>query len=293
MIVPVSNGKTSPTSPLRSGEGWRLPSPARRRVGDEVLRTIIFLLLIITTIVYSQTTDIKVHGQILVDSIKIGQPFAYSLTAEYPSAEKILFPDSTFQFTPFEYTAKLYFPTQSRNGISRDSAVYYLSSFEIDSVQSLALPIFVVQRQDCTAVYSEPDFVHLQHLVTMALDSIQAPQLPLKVNNFYEPVAWLFNYSLASIIGGIVLVLLIVSWIVFGKRIKRYFRVKRMRKAFDQFIYNFNDSLEQLKSNYTPSSAEKSLALWKKYLENLEDRPFTKLTSKEILKTYIPCVVIF
>jgi hypothetical protein len=233
----------------------------------------------------AQESYVKVRGQFLVDSIKIGMPFPYSLTAEYPTEKKILFPDSTFQFTPFEYTAKHYFPTETRNGISRDSAVYYLSSFEIDSLQSLALPIFVVQRQDCTVVYPAPDFVHLQHLVTMALDSIQAPQLPLKVNNFYEPVAWLFNYPLASIIGGLVLVLLIVAWVIFGKRIIRYFRIKRMRKVFDQFILNFNDSVEQLKSNYSPTGAEKSLTLWKKYLENLEDRPYTKLTSKEILKT--------
>jgi hypothetical protein len=248
-------------------------------------RLSIGILVCFTIGVLAQQAEIKVRGKFLVDSIKIGQPFPYSLTAEYPSDKKILYPDSTFQFTPFEYAARQYFPTETRNGISRDSAVYYLNSFEIDSIQTLRLPIFVVHEQDCTAVYSETDDVDLQHLVSMALDSIQAPQLPLKVNNFYEPVAWLFNYPLASIVGGVVLVLLIVNWIVFGKRIRRYFRVKRMRKAFDQFIYNFNDSIEQLKSNYTPSSAEKSLTLWKKYLENLEDRPFTKLTSKEILRT--------
>jgi hypothetical protein len=223
------------------------------------------------------------HAQTKTVQVR-GKPFPYSLTAKYPSDKKILYPDSTFQFTPFEYVAKQYFPTETRNGISRDSAVYYLSSFEIDSVQRLALPIFVIQKQDCTTVYAEQDNVMLQHMVAMALDSIQAPKLPLKVNNFYEPVAWLFNYPLASIIGGVVIILLIAAWVIFGKRIIRYFRVKRMRKAFEQFLHTFNDSIEQLKTNYSPTSAEKSLTLWKKYLENLEDKPFTKLTSKEIVR---------
>jgi hypothetical protein len=233
----------------------------------------------------AQETPIKVRGQFLVDSIKIGKPFPYSLTAEYPTENRILFPDSTFKFSPFEYAGKNYFPTKTVNGISRDSAVYYLNSFEIDSVQTLALPIFVIQQQDCTTVFSERDQVWLQHLVAIATDSIQANQLPLKVNNFYEPVAWLFNYPLASIIGAVLIVLIIVGWLVFGKRIMRYFKIKRMRKTFEQFLSSFTNSVEQLKIHYSPTDAEKSLTLWKKYLENLEDKPFTKLTSKEILRT--------
>lgn len=233
----------------------------------------------------AQHDAVKVRGQFLVDSIKIGKPFPYALAVAYPSDKRILFPDSTFQFAPYEFVDKQYFPTRSANGISRDSAIYYLNSFEIDSVQSLALPIFIIQPQDCTRLMAAPDFVLFQHLVTISTDSIEATKLPLKVNAFYEPVQWLFNYPLASIIGGIALVLLIVAWIIFGKRIIRYFKIKRMRKGFQLFIQNFTASIEQLKTNYSAKGAEQSLTLWKQYLENLEDKPFTKLTSKEILKS--------
>lgn len=247
-------------------------------------RLIVVVLCISILHAVAQEASIKVRGQFLVDSIKIGKPFPYSLAVEYPSDKRILFPDSTFQFTPYEYVDKQYFPTRSANGISRDSAIYYLNSFEIDSMQSLSLPIFVIQQQDCTRVMAEPDFVLFQHMVTLATDSIEAPKLPLKVNAFYEPVKWLFNYPLASIIGGLVIVLLIVTWIILGKRIIRYFKIKRMRKGFEAFIQNFTNSIEQLKTNYSASAAEHLITLWKQYLESLESKPFTKLTSKEILR---------
>jgi hypothetical protein len=231
------------------------------------------------------TNDVKVRGLFLEDSIKIGKPFPYLLTAEYPSDQNLLFPDSTFAFTPFEFAAKTFFSTRTSNGISHDSVVYYFNSFEIDSVQSLRLPVFVVQGQDSTSVWTEEDQVWLKHLVTISTDSVEAASLPLKVNAFYEPVAWLFNFPLASIIGGVLLVVLVVAWIIFGKRVRRYFKVRRMRKSFNNYLQSFTNSIESLKQSYSISRAEAAIGIWKKYLEQLEDKPFTKLTSKEILNS--------
>lgn len=248
---------------------------------------LIFACLVLFSILASgQSTDkIKVRGLFLTDSIKIGQPFPYLLTAEYPSDQTLLFPDSTFAFTPFEFAGKTFFPTRSANGISRDSVVYYFSSFEIDSVQSLRLPVFVVQDRDSTSVWTEEDNVWLKHLVTISTDSVEAASLPLKINAFYEPVAWLFNYPVASIIGGVLMVVLVIAWIIFGKRVRRYFKVRRMRKTFNSYIQSFTNSIESLKNGYSISRAEAAIGIWKKYLEQLEDKPFTKLTSKEILNT--------
>jgi len=251
-----------------------------------MLRKLIWIsVLLIPGFTKGQVKDIKVHGQFLTDSIKIGQPFPYVLAAEYPSEKTILFPDSTFAFTTFELAGKKFFPTHTKNGISHDSAIYYFNSFEIDSVQSLSLPVFVLQAQDCTSVWTDEDKVWLKHLVTFATDSVEAANLPLKVNAYYEPVAWLFNYPMASIIGGMVIVALIVSWIIFGKQVKRYFKIRRMRSSFEKYVQSFSDSLESLKNSYSIAHAEKTLGIWKKYLESLEDIPFTKYTSKEILKS--------
>jgi hypothetical protein len=227
---------------------------------------------------------VKVSGQFLVDSIKIGQPFPFALSAEYPWEKNILFPDSNYNFAPFEYVAKKYFPTKTVNGISHDSTIYYLNSFEIDSTQWLKLPVYVVQQKDCTLVWTDERLVWLKHMVTLNTDSLQAANLPLKVDAYYVPVDWLFNYPVASIVGGSVLIILIICWIAFGKRIRTFFKVRSMRKSFEKYLQSFTDSIESLKDSYTISQAEKTLVIWKKYLETLEDRPYTKYTSKEILK---------
>jgi hypothetical protein len=245
-----------------------------------------FLMVFAPGFLWGQSgEDVKVRGLFLTDSIKIGQPFPYSLSVEYPSDKNILFPDSTFAFTPFELAAKTFFPTYTANGISHDSAIYYFNSFEIDSVQSLRVPVFEVRGQDSTSVWTEEDQVWLRHMVTISTDSLDAANLPLKVNAFYEPVMWLFNYPLASIVGGILIVGLVIAWLIFGKRIKKYFKARRMRKSFDKYLQSFSDSIDTLKSSYSIPGAEKTLGIWKKYLENLEDKPFTKYTSKEILKS--------
>jgi len=230
--------------------------------------------------------EIKVRGEFLTDSMKIGQPFPYTLSASYPSEKNILFPDSTFTFTPFELAGKQFFPTYTKNGISHDSAIYYFNSFEIDSIQSLRLPVFVVQAQDCTRVWTEVDNIWLKHLVTIATDSIEASSLPLKVNAYYEPVSWLFNYPLALIIVGSILIILVVIWIAFGKQIKRYLKMRSMRRSFANYVQNLSDSIDALKSSYSIANAEKTLGIWKKYLEKLEEKPYTKYTSKEILKSF-------
>jgi len=77
----------------------------------------------------------------------------------------ILFPDSTFSFAPFELQKKIYFPTSTKNGISRDSVIYYLATYEVDSIQTLKLPVYVVNPMDCTAVFSNTDSVFFQNLV--------------------------------------------------------------------------------------------------------------------------------
>ena len=245
-------------------------------------RIILFFLITISLSGYCQ--DIKVRGQFLVDSIKIGQPFPFALSAEYPWDINILFPDSTYNFTPFEYVARKYFPTSTIDGISHDSTIYFLNSFEIDSTQWLKLPVYVIQQKDCTEVWTDERLVWLQHMVTINTDSLQAAKLPLKVDAYYVPVDWLFNYPIVSIIGGSVIIILIVCWIVFGKRIRKFFKVRSMKRTFANYLHSFNDSLESLKSSCTIPQAERTLVIWKKYLETLEDKPFTKYTSKEILQ---------
>jgi len=241
--------------------------------------TILFLLLIS---LLSHAQEVKVRGEFHADSIKIGIPFPYSLSATYPKDKNVVFPDSTYSFDPFEIDHKTYFPTRTTGDISYDSVVYFLTSFEIDTVQRLTLPVFIVNRADCTSVYARIDSVFLQQMVKQVPDSVSMDQLPLKTNTAYQAVSWLLNYPLLLIVIGVVIVAVVAVWLIFGKRIKKYFKLKKLKKSYHQFMNEFGNAISALENNYSNHEAESTLLMWKKYMEQLQSRPYTKYTTKEI-----------
>ncbi len=228
--------------------------------------------------------EINVHGQFQTDSIKIGVPIAYSLSAQYPKNNTILFPDSTFGFDPYEIAQKKYFPTTTKGNMSYDSVVYYLTSFEIDSIQTFSLPVFIVNPTDCTAVYANADTVFLQQLIKHLPDSVSIEKLPLKTNTAYQTVSWLLNYPFLLIVVGSLIVLSVVIWILFGKRIRRYLLLRKLNKNHTKFLQDFEISVGQLEHNYSTHRAEATLRLWKQYMERLQASPYTKFTTKEIFE---------
>ena len=121
----------------------------RRDFFDRVKKHFVLGCIVVMLAIQSAAAqDVKVSGGFLSDSLKIGERTAFYLSARYKSDLTVLFPDSTFQFTPFEFQNKVYFPTRTEQGISHDSAVYYLTTFEVDRVQYLDLPLYVILPQD-------------------------------------------------------------------------------------------------------------------------------------------------
>lgn len=243
---------------------------------------VFILFLFITSTFTSFAQEVSVRGQFKTDSVKLGEPIEYYLIAKYPSQWQVLLPDSTFSFAPFDFQKKVYFPTRTINNQSTDSVLYILSTYEIDSIQTLKIPAFVVLPNDCTSYESNIDTVFFKRLVSHVPDSVSAEQLPLKTNTAYNAVNWLFNYPVASIIIGALLIISILVWIIFGKKIKRHFTLKRLTKNHLEFIRNFESSVERLESGFTPESAERSVIIWKKYMEDLVTRPYTKSTTREL-----------
>ena len=244
-------------------------------------RVLISVLFIVSTLT-SFAQEVTVRGRFKTDSVKLGEPIEYYLIAKYPSQWQVLLPDSTFSFAPFDFQKKVYFPTRTINNQSTDSVLYILSTYEIDSIQTLKIPAFVVLPNDCTTYESNVDTVFFKRLVSHLPDSVSAEQLPLKTNTAYNAVNWLFNYPVASIIIGALIIIAILVWIIFGKKIKRHFVLKRLAKNHHEFIINFDTAVEKLKSGFTPESAERSIIIWKKYMEDLVTKPYTKSTTREL-----------
>ena len=242
-------------------------------------------ILLVQVLCCTLNAQVAVHAGFLQDSIRIGDRVEYYLAARYPSSLTVLFPDSTFQFDPFEFHKKKYFPTTSAQGQSYDSTVYSLVSFDISDVQYLTLPVFVVNPGDCTRYKPIRDSLFLQSMIkTPVPDTVSAQNLPLKENTLYQRVQLLFNYPVLTIVVVVLVVIAIVVWIVFGKRIRRHFALKRLEKSHQRFMQAFASILEQIKSHFSPQHAESALSLWKKYLEQLEQKPYTKLTTRETVR---------
>lgn len=246
----------------------------------------LFVALLTVTGISGYAQDVRVHGYFRTDSVAVGEVVPYVLTATYPRDVQILFPDSTFAFTPFESSGKRYFPTRTSGTVSRDSVVYFLSTFELDSIQTLKLPVFVVQPQDCLAVYSTTDTIRLNFRVTMPLDSIAAEKLPLKANTAYQRVRQLFNYPVVLIGLAVLAVAGIATWLIFGKQIRRYFQLRRLHRNYRGFLSRFGEIISRMGTTAPGKVAEEALWMWKNYMEDLEEYPFTKSTSREIVRKY-------
>ena len=244
------------------------------------------MLVIVVLASVQSSAQLRVRGYLLKDSAAIGEIVPYVLTASYPRDKQVVFPDSTFSVAPFELSGKRFFPTRSLDGASYDSAVYFVSTFEIDSIQVLRLPVFLVTAADSTAVYARPDSLRLRYRVTIPLDSVAVEKLPLKANTAYQRVKWLFNYPVLMMVAVVLAIVGIIAWLVFGKQIRRFFALRRLRKAYENFQQRYTQALETLGSEASSRRAEEALVMWKKYMEELEQFPFTKSTSREILRRY-------
>lgn len=245
---------------------------------NRALPNILFLLVTFA----AQAQEMHVVGRFKADSVKLGEPIEYYVITKYPSQWQVLLPDSTFSFSPFDFQKKIFYPTSTTNDISTDSVLYVLNTFEIDSIQTLKIPAFVVLPNDCTIYESNTDTVFFKHLVSQVPDSLSAEQLPLKTNTAYNAVSWLFNYPVFSMVAGALLLIFALVWLIFGKKIRRHFTLKRMTKNHHEFILRFDSAIEKLKDGFTPESAERSVLIWKQYMEDLITRPYTKSTTREL-----------
>ncbi|MFT6871817.1 MAG: hypothetical protein ACJAVN_000820 [Roseivirga sp.] len=222
--------------------------------------------------------DLKPIGFFLKDSVKIGESVPYSLSYKDRKNRPVIFPDSLYNFSPFELLKKEYFDTQSDDINSIDSAVYYLATFEIDTVQSLSLPVFLFIGNDSLELYSLMDSITLDQVVTQMPDSVS-----LAETSAYMPVSLQFNYPywvIGLIILGIVVLIVMLVW---GNQIQKRIKLYRLNKQLLKFKEQFDIEIEQLNADTTKLKIESVLKFWKGYMERLEKIPYTKLTTKEIV----------
>ena len=244
-------------------------------------KIILFLSVFFFGLSAVRSQEIKVRGSFDTDSIRLGDEAEYRLTVTYPGNMKIILPDSNFNYGEFEFSHRKWFPTRVRNSMLFDSVIYYLTTFQLDSVLRFQLPVYVVQPTDCVAYYPAPDSLMLKQVITQMPDSLK-----LKADTRLIHNKLLFNYPLWMLAGGILAVAVIVIIFFFGKRILKVYRIMRMRRRHRKFVEKFYLQLGKLRDSNSDNNPEHVLHFWKKYMESLEKEPYTKLTTRELVKLY-------
>jgi len=214
------------------------------------------------------------HSKTKPISVKVGEYINYALVATYPEDMELRFPDSSYNYASFEFIKKIYFPTVTKDKLSTDSTIYQLATYELDSIQRLALPVYVLKNGDTTLVYTEVDSVMIQPILVTLPDTIK-----LIANTDYNAVRQLFNYPYLIIGAGTAIVLILVLYLIFGERIRKAYYLNRLKRNHERFVSQFEKYLQNILDS---KQTEKGLGIWKSYLENLQDIPYTTYTSKEI-----------
>jgi len=237
------------------------------------MKRVLFCLILIYSSVFAHGQQIQPKAFFVQDTMALAEPVQFSLSVKYPSRLTLLFPDSSFNYFPFEFRSKKFFTTETDSTTSKDSVIYTLASFELDQYQSLKLPIFVIKGEDSIPVLSNADSIVFSEMIPVVSDSLNA-----KSNANYITVEKEFNYPYL-IIGLIILaVVILVVIIFFGKKIMLKWKIYRLKKKHSIFLETFT-GFQDLDNQ---SAIEEKLVQWKKHAEFLSKKPFSKLTTKEI-----------
>lgn len=244
---------------------------------EEQGKRFIMLLTLLVSINLS-AQEITVRGGFVQDSLLIGQDVQFWMTASYPPELEMAFPDSLYSFTPFEFSSKNYYPTTLKGMLAFDSTIYTIQSYEIDKIQFLKLPAIILSGTDSTVIQTPLDSIFLTELAPMVSDSTK-----LKENLAYQNVDTQFNYPLMYYILGGFILLTIILLLIFGKRILKWLKLRKLKKQYQQFSEIFGSYITKLKVDPAPELAEKALVSWKGYQQRLDKVPFSVMTTKEIL----------
>jgi hypothetical protein len=223
----------------------------------------------------------QVNGAFLTDSMKIGEPVRYALGFSHPPEMEILMPDSTYNFYPYEFIRKEYSPTSTTDGVSRDSAIYFLRSFEMDSWQKLSLPVFILANGDSTAKYPKADTIYLKETVKFVPDS-----LTLIENAPFSHIEKRFNYPYAITLAVAGIIVIIISFLTLGKSLRRRYQLFIVRRIHKKFLKNYKHQEDEFAGSKSTVALEQVLSLWKTYISRLENKPVNTFTTTELIALY-------
>jgi len=223
--------------------------------------------------------DILLKAFFLEDSVQIGQRVHLIVKCSYPSGLDLVMSDSTYSYKPLTFVKKDFFPTVRKGNMNIDSVVYTFSSFEIEPVQYLQVPVFVVNERDSSIIWSNRDSLYFKSLVPEKSSTTQLKdQSNVVLGTDY------FDYPFIILLGLILLLLISLVWFFLGSRILKAYRLYQFSNRQSKFIKDFSRITSRITLRKSFKDIERALVIWKNHLEYIEKIPFSTFTSKEIIQ---------
>jgi len=219
----------------------------------------------------------EVKGYFLSDSFKVGEHIAYSLSIKYPIKYQVFFPDSAYDFQPFELVKKYFYETQKKQNFYYDSALYYLRTFETDSFLTYSLPVFLLVSGDTIAQFSRLDTIFFKSILP---DTLKNYRLLVDTSLVYIP--YKLNYMFFIMLVVVLLICSFLFWKFFGKKITDFLFRYRIKLKHRQFVRQFNELKKNVLSDDDIQTWSNLLQLWKKHISLLTGKNIQTLTSREI-----------
>ena len=222
--------------------------------------------------------EIKVEGNFIEDSIQIGNIVSYNLNVSYPNNIEVLLPDSNYNYSPFEYINKSYSSTINDSIYNYDEVNYKFTSFNLDSIQFLKLPVFIINSKDSLIMYSNTDSIFLMEFIKELSDSLN-----VKSNTKFSFVGLAIDYTFITKIISFLILFLITFYLLFRKKINKYFKIRIAKKEYNTFINKIEKLNDEIQNDFKIEKIELFLLLWKRYNEKVSKYPYSSLTTSEII----------
>lgn len=245
---------------------------------DKILKNIALLIILsfFSLGTWAQQ-PVEVEGYFLQDSAMLGERVAYVLKAKYGKGQNIIFPDSTFDFSPFVLLEKKTFISSSSDEYTLDSTIYFVSNFSLDPVIDFSIPVFEVFKYD-SLIYKP-----LESSLALKLTIDQIPEeLAFRDNNVYQPIETNFNYPLMIALILILALIGLVMFFFFGKQISRKWEIWLEKRKYKRFEQRWQKAEASFTAAPSLENADELLGLWKTYMEHLKAKPFREWTTTEI-----------
>ena len=243
------------------------------------MKYLILSLLIVQSTYSLNAQKIEYKSYFIKENKTIGDTIYFISTINYPKNIEIIQPDSSNDYKTFEYIDKLIFPSLKIEDRVLDSTIYLLRTFNTDTIQSLKLSSYIINNNDSLKITSTEDDLIISNQIQKIDQSLK-----VKYNTILSKINKLINYKYATYIIAIILLIIGLTYILFGKKIVIFFKIHRLKKAFKSFETKFQKQQMIYKKEKSKNEIEKLLVIWKVFMEFISNKTYLSSTTKEIEK---------